>query len=177
MASPSSEVNRLLSASPSSFPLSRSALRPEAGACNLRSENPALLFPGARHGEAALAGFLLRVGCWNESHTVAQDIQSAEGSYWHAIVHRIEPDSSNAAYWFRQVGSHAIFPELLHRSAEMLNNEAPAHWRLKAAWDPFLFIEWCDEVREKGGQGETAAIAIQMAEWQLLFDWCTRASS
>ncbi|MBV8809014.1 MAG: hypothetical protein JO033_10095 [Acidobacteriaceae bacterium] len=59
----------------------------------------------------------------------------------------------------------------------MLNNEAPAHWRLKAAWDPFLFIEWCDEVREKGGQGETAAIAIQMAEWQLLFDWCTRASS
>jgi hypothetical protein len=177
MAFPSSEVRRFLSASPGSLPLSRSALRPEAGAGDLRSGDPTLLFPGARHGEAALAGLLLRVGCWAESHTVAQDIQSVEGSYWHAIVHRIEPDSSNAAYWFRQVGSHAIFPELLRRSAEILQEGAPAHWRLKASWDPFLFIEWCDEVREKGGHGETTAVAIQMAEWQLLFDWCAGAGS
>ncbi len=177
MAFPSSEVNSILSTGPCSLPLVRSALRPAAGACSLRSEDPALLFLGARHGQAALAGLLLRIGCWTESHAVAQDVQSAEGSYWHAIIHRIEPDSSNAGYWFRQTGNHAIFPKVLGRSAEILKNRAPLHWRLKTAWDPFLFIEWCDEAREKGGEAETAAIAIQMAEWQFLFDWCAGADS
>ena len=121
---------------------------------------------------AALAGLLLRIGCWTESHTVAQDIHSAEGSYWHGIAHRIEPDSSNAGYWFRRVREHAIFPELHRRAEEILKTSGPPHWHLKAAWDPFLFIDWCDEAREKGARAEAAATEIQMAEWQLLFDWC-----
>jgi len=127
-------------------------MRPERDACSVRSQDADVLFPGARHGQAALAGLLLRVGCWPESHEVSQDIQSAEGSYWHAIVHRMEPDSSNAAYWFRRVGQHAIFPELFRLAAEILKNGGPKHWRPKATWDPFLFIDWCDEAREKGGE-------------------------
>ncbi len=136
-----------------------------------------MLFPGARDGHAALAGLLLRVGCWAESHAVAQDIHSAEGSYWHAIVHRMEPDSSNAEYWFRRVGEHAIFPGLFLRAAEILKSSGPKHWRLKTTWDPFLFIGWCEEACGKGGRVETAAIQIQMAEWRLLFNWCASMDS
>jgi hypothetical protein len=84
----------------------------------------------------------------------------------------MEPDSSNAGYWFRRVGGHAIFPELLRRAGEILKKGGPQHWRLQSAWDPFLFIQWCDEAREKGGQAEATAQDIQMAEWELLFDWC-----
>ena len=64
------------------------------------------------------AGLFLHLGCWKEAHEVAQDIDTQDGSYWHAIVHRLEPDASNAAYWFRRVGSHPTFPALRARAAE-----------------------------------------------------------
>ncbi len=167
------EVNRLLSVAPIRLPLSKTVFRPDPAACRLQSQDAALLFPDARNDRAALAGLLLRLECWPESHTIAQDIHAAEGSYWHAIVHRIEPDSSNAGYWFRRVGKHAIFPELFSRASEILANSGPQHWRLKSAWDPFLFIDWCDEARDKGGQTEATALEVQMTEWQLLYEWCT----
>lgn len=160
-----------------SLPLTRAGLHPSTAACAIRTQDTADLFPDARCGAAALAGLLLRVGCWEESHAVAQDIPSAEGSYWHGIVHRMEPDASNAGYWFRRTGRHAIFPELSRRAAKILENSGPRHWRLKEAWDPFLFIDWCAEASEAGGEAEAAAIAVQMAEWQLLFDWCVRGNA
>jgi hypothetical protein len=168
----SPEVERLLSAAPKRLPLVQADLQPNGDAHRIHLLDTAVLFPGARHSQAALAGLLLRAGCWPESHTVAQDIDSAEGSYWHGIIHRMEPDSFNAGYWFRRVGKHAIFPELFRRATEILASQGPKHWSLKNSWDAFLFIEWCDEAREKSGQAEAAAIEIQMTEWQLLFNWC-----
>lgn len=177
MAVLSPEAERLLAEHSQKLPLTCVGLHPSAGACAIRTQDPAALFPGARYGAAALAGLLLRVGCWEESHSVAQDIPFAEGSYWHGIVHRMEPDASNAGYWFRRTGKHAIFPELSHRAAKILENNGPRHWRLKEAWDPFLLIDWCAEAGETGGQAEATAIEIQTAEWQLLFDWCIRGTA
>src|SRR5712672_4382044 len=71
----------------------------------------------ARVVPAIRAGLYLYFDCWEQAHEVAQDINTPEGSYWHAIVHRQEPDPGNAGYWFRQVGSHAIFPALQLRAA------------------------------------------------------------
>jgi hypothetical protein len=115
---------------------------------------------------------LLLAGCWEESHELSQDIPSREGSYWHGIAHRIEPDSSNAGYWFRRVGEHPIFPEL-HRRASGILERRGAPWALKAAWDSFLFIEWCDQARQAPGtENERIALEIQREEWELLFEWC-----
>jgi hypothetical protein len=113
------------------------------------------------------AGLYLYFDCWDEAHTVAQDIETPEGSYWHAIVHRQEPDASNAAYWFRQVGEHAIFPELLLRAAEI---GIPTG----ARWDPIAFVQYCGSARP-GSAEERKAQELQRAEWQLLFDWCARS--
>ncbi len=136
------------------------------------SSSPSVLFPGARAPEAAVSGLLLLLGCWNESHELSQDIASREGSYWHALAHRIEPDASNSAYWFRRVGEHPIFPDL-HRQASEILQRRDAPWKLKPAWDPILFIEWCDEARQaSGSEKEQAALEIQRAEWDLLFEWC-----
>lgn len=96
-----------------------------------------------------------------------------EGSYWHAIAHRVEPDAWNSGYWFRRVGNHAVFP-LLHQAADrVLKSAGVTDWRLPSAWDPLRFIEWCTEARRTpGSKKENAALAIQRAEWDLLFGWC-----
>ena len=125
------------------------------------------LFPGARAPEAALAGLYLYFSCWDDAHEIAQSVNTAEGSYWHAIVHRQEPDAGNSSYWFRRVGRHAIFPALLEQAVEI------AGPRFGNSWDPFAFIDFCEQARRApGSAAEQAALQIQRAEWQLLFHYC-----
>jgi hypothetical protein len=45
-----------------------------------------------------------RRGDWDAAHRVAQDIESAEGAWIHAYLHRKEGDAGNAAYWYRRAG-------------------------------------------------------------------------
>jgi hypothetical protein len=135
------------------------------------------LFSEARAPEAALAGLYLYFSCWEEAHRVAQDIPSPEGSYWHGIVHRQEPDPGNAAYWFRQVGRHAIFPALREEAARLSAGSA-ADLPVPASWDPFAFIDLCEKARRQPGSDlEALALHVQRAEWQILFDYCARPRS
>lgn len=41
---------------------------------------------------------------WDSAHTIAQDIDTADGSLIHAYLHRKEGDSGNASYWYHQAG-------------------------------------------------------------------------
>src|SRR5262245_63172112 len=59
-----------------------------------------------------LSGLWLWHDFLDESHRLSQDIDTVEGSYWHAIMHRREPDYGNAKYWFRRVEQHEIFDQL-----------------------------------------------------------------
>jgi len=127
----------------------------------LRATTARRLFPQSRAPEAAMSGLYVYFSCFEEAHTIAQDIATSDGSYWHAIVHRQEPDAGNSAYWFHRVGAHPIFPALARAAGQ------------PGAWDPFAFIEMCEQARrEPGCELETRARAIQRAEWQLLFDYC-----
>jgi hypothetical protein len=104
------------------------------------------------------AGLYLYFGCWPEAHETAQDIATREGSYWHAIVHRQEPDAGNAGYWFAQVGNHPIFAELSAAAG--------------APWNPRTFIQQCEHARD--AEAVRRAQELQLLEWQLLFDYCAR---
>jgi hypothetical protein len=152
------------------LPLSQSLLRPVA--FPFKPEFVDEYFPGSRSPRAAFAALLLRAGKWEESHLIAQDVDSQEGSYVHGILHRIEPDYSNAKYWFRRVPDHPIFPKLLRQTESILARDKLTKWRLGSKWDPLLFVDWCEEAyRERHGKEEVAQ-AIQMTEWHLLFNWC-----
>lgn len=123
-------------------------------------------FQGVRAPAGSAAGLALYQGDWTRAHEIAQDDPSAEGSYWHAIVHRLEPDAANAAYWFRRVGRHAIFPALAA--------EARTVWPAAPdPWDPLRFIAFCEMARaHPGGPEEEIALTVQMIEWRHLFAHC-----
>ncbi|HZE99023.1 MAG TPA: hypothetical protein VE981_18600 [Planctomycetota bacterium] len=128
---------------------------------------------------AVISGLLL----WNDDldgcHTIAQDLDDAHGAYLHGVLHRREPDYGNAAYWFRKVGAHALFPHLRVASLELLA-EAPASDPYKKAiegtsdWDPFRMIDWCGAATE---EREVAFLrAMQAVEIQgLTYYWLDRA--
>src|SRR5947209_7339283 len=94
------------------MPLTRSRCSSERAYTLLKAAEAKALFPNSRAPEAALAGLYFYFNCWDEAHEVAQNVASPEGSYWHAIVHRQEPDAGNSGYWFHRVGDHPVFPAL-----------------------------------------------------------------
>ena len=133
----------------------------------LITEAAGRLFPQSRAPEAAVSGLYFYFGCWSEAHETAQNIATPEGSYWHALVHRQEPDAWNSGYWFRQVGTHAIFPALRAAAVEIGIDLGPT-------WKPQAFVALCEKARP-GSDLERQAREVQRAEWQLLFDYCARA--
>lgn len=142
-----------------------------------RIQNSTDLFAGARAPRGALAGLYLYFSCRDEAHEVAQSDNSAEGSYWHAIVHRQEPDAGNSSYWFHRTGEHSLFSVLAERARAIEAAHPGAGLDLPGAWDPIAFIRVCESARRQpGSELEQAALEIQRAEWQLLFDYCARRS-
>lgn len=43
-------------------------------------------------------------GDWTGAHQVAQDVDTRDGAWVHAYLHRKEGDAWNAAYWYRRAG-------------------------------------------------------------------------
>ena len=41
-------------------------------------------------------------GDWDKAHDLAQDVNTHEGSWIHAYLHRKEGDHSNAQYWYHR---------------------------------------------------------------------------
>jgi hypothetical protein len=133
------------------------------------------LFAGLREPEAPMAGLWLYFSCFEEAHRLIDTPKTSEGEYWHAILHRQEPDAGNAAYWFRRVGQHAVFEDLAAEAKAILKRYPAAEFRT-GHWDPFAFVHFCERARRQpGSTQELAAREIQRAEWQLLFDYSARA--
>lgn len=143
----------------------------------LQMANADDLFPGARASGAALAGLWLYFSCFEESHHISQDLHSAEGSYWHGILHRQEPDNWNAKYWFRRVGQHPIYPQLRQDASAIAASDG-SKLSIPARWDAAWFADLCDAAAaDQGHPHRQTAVAIQRAEWQLLFAWCALPAS
>jgi hypothetical protein len=58
-------------------------------------------------------------GDWDAAHRTAQGIETAEGSWIHAYLHRKEGDLTNAAYWYRRAGKPVCSTSLNEEWAEI----------------------------------------------------------
>lgn len=68
--------------------------------------------------------WLAKKGRWHESHDIAQDISTKMGSWIHALLHSIEGDHGNAAYWYSKAGESAIETEDIDREWQRIVKSA-----------------------------------------------------
>jgi len=129
--------------------------------------------------QCCLAGVWLLHNYFDESHSISQEIETTDGSYWHGILHRREPDYGNAKYWFRRVGDHPVFTDMAAGARRIATTEATAdsHASFLATdglWDPYRFIDLVEKVARGKSQAGELCLQAQRLEWQLLFDHCYR---
>jgi hypothetical protein len=43
-------------------------------------------------------------GQWSKAHEIVQVIETSQGAWLHAYLHRKEGDEGNAGYWYRKAG-------------------------------------------------------------------------
>lgn len=104
------------------------------------------------------SGLWLLAGDLNRSHDISQDNHSAEGSFWHGIMHRREGDFGNAKYWFGRVGKHPLLDQLSERTEGVYR-------------DPYDFVDECSRAVRAGGEAEERCKLAQWTEWQALMSY------
>lgn len=129
---------------------------------------------------AMQAGLLLWHDDLDQSHRRSQTVEgegaNRNADYWHAIMHRREPDYGNSKYWFRAVGRHPVFERLAPLAAHLLERcsaEKAAAWSQRICegnrWDAFAFVDLCEAVADDE-ESELGRVArrIQRTEMLLL---------
>lgn len=126
---------------------------PRAGVCSeaeITEVVSHLAIPPARR-ELVRALLLL----WNDHHETAhasvQDLENADASLVHAILHRREPDFGNAGYWFRRVGQHPSYAALAASVTAAVSGPVVAALVPGGRWDPMAFVASCERALRSGG--------------------------
>ena len=69
----------------------------------------------------------LAQGNWQRAHSIAQDIETSDGAWVHAHLHRAEGDPGNAAYWYRQAGKPVCRAPLDEEREEIVRSLLATH--------------------------------------------------
>ncbi len=118
------------------------------------------------------SGLLLMANDLDVSHTVSQAISTADGSFWHGIMHRREPDFGNSKYWFRKVGSHPAFPRLADHAG---TGTAADEITTGGGWDAFRFVDLVEACeRRQRPELRDELIELQELEMHMLLEYVYR---
>lgn len=151
---------------------------------------------------ACCAAIWLRFDFLDKSHRISQSLDTPEGSFWHAVMHRREPDFTNAKYWFRRVGQHELYGPLAEEARNLVSDEIAAAGRRDLAqgkagsmvkngvlgrevrflneqetWDPLRFVDLCELALDASPPLHTFCKRLQQLEWEMMFAYCYRAAA
>lgn len=138
--------------------------------------------PSTKQEIALMAGLHLRNDSLDRSHSYAQQIEDdATGSYWHAIMHRMEQDFWNSKYWFRQAGRHPALELTRASISEWLSsqpqlNSLPAEsiinvlkrFRDDAGWNTDDFVDLISAQESGKGTDDTRVLLEELQRIELL---------
>ncbi len=116
---------------------------------------------------ACAAGLWLHFDFLDEAHGICQEDEgNADRDFFHAVMHRREPDAVNSKYWWRRVGAHPVLARL--------REHAPAVGYTFTT--PEAFVDECERVRGTDSPAEQTARRVQRLEWELHVAHCYRTA-
>jgi hypothetical protein len=123
-----------------------------------------------RYCDLSRAAVLLWHDHFEPAHELAQEMEGPDGSLLHGILHRREPDPSNARYWFRRVGTnHRSFEcivvkvklALLGARVDLIAKQIIPNDK----WNPLAFVDFVeDALRREDPEYDRLFRQIQAAE-------------
>lgn len=133
----------------------------------------------AEEAQAVLAAYWLFLDGLHEAHGLVQDLVGPTGAFWHAIMHRLEGDFSNAKYWYDRCSTHRVMKLLGAVATDVAGKEAakdPAIQRIvSGAWNAHALVDLVASIHDKPNDPRfSAAIRLQQIEWHTLFHHCVR---
>lgn len=106
---------------------------------------------------------------WHDDLTQAHELcQAYEGhadcDYVHALLHRREGDFANAKYWFREVGSHPIYPAVAQAALDLRQVGLVANDQ----WRPAAMVDACAAALRHAPAQRQTLMQVQAAEFRAL---------
>ena len=99
------------------------------------------------------------------AHEICQNEPTPEGSWWHAIVHRLEGDYWNSKYWYAKIGTHPVDSNIESRLKKLPESNLLS--QLNRCWLPEEFVDLASSSEE-----QSAIRLVSLAEWTELFRYC-----
>jgi hypothetical protein len=123
------------------------------------------------------AGLWLLAGDLGRCHALCQEVGTAYGAAWHAMMHRREGDFWNSKYWWRRAGDEGARGGRWWRAlaGELQRILAGAPGRVRAEveslggdYDPAAFVDLV-ELRQGDAEARATLLDVQRWEWASLF--------
>lgn len=126
-----------------------------------------------------VAGLWLLAGDLERSHAISQSMPSAEGSLWHAIMHRSEGDYWNSKYWYRKAKGHPVLTCLADRMGQQIRQTTEFQfvssqlekWTMPSQVAETL-VDHVELSVRKHQDWQPSLQRVCWWEWQLLFQHC-----